>query len=178
MFQSQQWLSEVREFASFTKSEQGYIRCSIEIAQSVCDEKEIFEHWAGENSEKRSRVVAQTRVYRDHIPDIIALMPEGEYLEKNGFWELLTLVSTFDLSRGKLESFSAYRFQYERIVNVRIRRWLPAAFVAAAAMPCIKPRRRKKLLKSISEQAATAPGWSQKDTLFTPKYIEKTEFKV
>ena len=43
----------------------------------------------------------------------------------------------------------------------------------AAALPQIRPNRRKGLLQSISEAAATAPGWSTRAPSFFPDYVEK-----
>ena len=48
-----------------------------------------------------------------------------------------------------------------------------AAFCGAAALPQIRPNRRKHLLQSISEAAATAPGWSQREPSFYPEWVEK-----
>jgi hypothetical protein len=50
---------------------------------------------------------------------------------------------------------------------------LPSAFCAAAALPQIRPERRKALLHSISEAAATAPGWSARAPMFYPEWVEK-----
>ena len=47
------------------------------------------------------------------------------------------------------------------------------AFCAAAALPQIRPDRRKGLLQSISEAAATAPGWSTRAPSFYPEWVEK-----
>ena len=49
----------------------------------------------------------------------------------------------------------------------------PALEQAAAALPQIKPERRKHLLQSISEAAATAPGWSSREPSFYPEWVEK-----
>ena len=44
---------------------------------------------------------------------------------------------------------------------------------AAAALPHIHPERRRVLLQSISEAAATAPGWSNREPAFYPDWVEK-----
>lgn len=85
----------------------------------------------------------------------------------------LVRLTAFDLSQERLESFSAYRFLYERLLGARIRPWLPAAFCCAAALPQIRPDRRKALLHSISEAAATAPGWSTREPCFFPEWVDK-----
>jgi hypothetical protein len=68
----------------------------------------------------------------------------------------LVRLTAFDLAQEKLTGFSSYRFLYERLLGADVRPWLPSAFCAAAALPQIRPERRKKLLQSISEAAATA----------------------
>ena len=54
-----------------------------------------------------------------------------------------------------------------------MRPWLPGAFCGASALPQIHPDRRKLLLHSISEAAATAPGWSDREPTFYPEWVEK-----
>ena len=84
----------------------------------------------------------------------------------------LLRVTAQDLALEQIESFSAYRFLYERLFGARVRPWLPAAFCAAAALPQIAPGRRKVLLQSLSEAAATAPGWSEREPCFYPERVE------
>jgi hypothetical protein len=91
------------------------------------------------------------------------------------FMAPLITVSAFDLSQGRLTSFSAYRFLYERLVGAEVRPWLPAAFCASAALPHLHPDLRRKLLQSISEAAATASGWSNRQPAFFPQWVEKVE---
>ena len=79
----------------------------------------------------------------------------------------------FDLAQERLGCFSAYRFLYERLLGPNARPWLPAAFCGAAALPQIRPFTRKALLQSISEAAATAPGWSDAAPSFYPEWVEK-----
>ena len=85
----------------------------------------------------------------------------------------LTRVAAFDLAQERIEGFSAFRFLYERLLGADVRPWLPSAFCAAAALPQIRPQRRKQLLQSLSEAAATAPGWSDAKPSFYPEFIEK-----
>ena len=58
-------------------------------------------------------------------------------------------------------------------MGAEARPWLPSAFCAAAALPHIRPERRKMLLQSLSEAAATAPGWSDRAPSFYPEFIEE-----
>ena len=47
--------------------------------------------------------------------------------------------------------------------------------IAAAALPHLHPDRRRSLLQSISESAATAPGWSTREPVFWPEWVEKVD---
>ena len=87
----------------------------------------------------------------------------------------LITMTAFDLGQDRLNGFGAYRFLYERLLGSAARPWLPAAFCAAAALPHLHPERRRILLKSISEAAATAPGWSNREPSFFPEWVEKIE---
>jgi len=72
----------------------------------------------------------------------------------------------------KIASFSAFRFLYERLLGADVRPLLPSVFCSAAALPQIRPNQRKVLLQSLSEAAATAPGWSTREpfvSLLIPK---------
>ena len=110
---------------------------------------------------------SEVKSLRGGIPDETALEGIDEFMGK------LIRVSAFDMAQERLSTFSAYRFLYERLLGAAIRPWLPAAFCAAAALPQIRPERRKKLLHSISEAAATAPGWSSREPCFYPEWVEK-----
>ena len=101
-------------------------------------------------------------------------MPRDESFEAlEGFIDKLIRVTAFDLVQERLEGFASYRFLYERLLGAEVRRWLPSAFCAAAALPHIRPERRKNLLQSISEAAATAPAWSVREPSFFPEWVEQ-----
>ena len=85
----------------------------------------------------------------------------------------LVRIAAFDLAQERIEGFSAFRFLYERLLGADVRPFLPSAFCAAAALPQIRPEKRKFLLQSISEAAATAPGWSDAAPSFFPEWVEK-----
>ena len=91
------------------------------------------------------------------------------------FLAQLVTVSAFDLGQGRIDCFAAYRFLYERLIGADARPWLPAAFCAAASMPHLPPGKRKILLQSISEAAATASGWSKRQPSFYPEWVEKVD---
>ena len=162
-------INELREFASFSPCEQRYIKRSLDIGLGRQDAFKLWARDAGEIVSIRSQYVAyqDLKSLRGGIPDETALEGIDEFMGK------LIRVSAFDMAQERLSTFSAYRFLYERLLGAAIRPWLPAAFCAAAALPQIRPERRKKLLHSISEAAATAPGWSSREPCFYPEWVEK-----
>ena len=87
----------------------------------------------------------------------------------------LVTMTAFDLGQDRLPCFASYRFLYERLIGASVRPWLPGAFCAAAALPHLHPDRRRTLLQSISEAAATAPGWSNREPVFYPEWVEKVD---
>lgn len=162
-------INELREFASFTPCEQRYIRRSLDIGLGRQDAFKLWARDALEVSSIRSQYVAyqELKVLRDASPDDTGFDGLDDFIGK------LVRVTGFDLAQERITCFSAYRFLYERLLGAAIRPWLPSAFCAAAALPQIRPDRRKKLLHSISEAAATAPGWSTREPCFFPEWIEK-----
>jgi hypothetical protein len=169
-------IAEMREFAGFSSCEQRYIRRSLDIGLARHD---AFERWSRGKLELAS-IRTQYVVYQDlkllrgTLPCNVAAHPVGiESLE--AFMGPLLRVTTFDLAQACLSSFSAYRFLYERLLGAEARPWLPSAFCGAAALPQIRPENRKELLQSISEAAATAPGWSLNEPVFFPDFVEMDE---
>ncbi|OBX20028.1 hypothetical protein A9995_05705 [Erythrobacter sp. QSSC1-22B] len=162
-------IAEMREFAGFTAAEQRYIRRSLDIGLGRCDAFRIWGRNAGENAAIRSQYVAyqELKALRQSIPTATG------FDAVEGFVGKLTRVAAFDLAQERIDCFSAFRFLYERLLGADSRPWLPSAFCAAAALPQIQPQRRKLLLQSLSEAAATAPGWSDRPPRFFPEYIEE-----
>ena len=164
-------LAEMKEFAGFSAATQRYIRRSLDIGLSRSD---AMARWSRDVVEAAS-IKAQARIYcrlehiRDHVPDDSGL----DQVEP--FMAPLVTVTAFDLGQGRLNSFSAYRFLYERLIGGSVRPWLPGAFCAAAALPHLHPEKRRSLLQSISESAATAPGWSNRAPSFFPEWVDKIE---
>jgi hypothetical protein len=161
-------IAELREFASFAACEQRYIKRSLDVGLGRQD---AFKLWA-RNADERASIRSQYVVYqelkalRGTEPDEFALDGIDDFIGK------LIRVSAFDLAQEKLHGFSPYRFLYERLLGAEVRPWLPSAFCAAAALPQIRPERRKLLLQSLSESAATAPGWSERAPSFYPEFVE------
>ncbi len=161
-------IAELREFASFAACEQRYIKRSLDIGLGRQD---AFELWARDPHEHES-IARQYRAYRDLTALRDTMPDEGATEGFESFMGKLLGVTAFDLSQERLESFSAYRFLYERLLGAEARPWLPSAFCAAAALPQIRPDKRKMLLQSLSESAATAPGWSERQPAFYPEFVE------
>lgn len=167
-------LAEIKEFASFSAASQRYIRRSLDVA---FDRKDAVELWSRDTVEAAS-ITAQYRFY-DRLPEIRSLIPDSSgILDAEPFLAALVSVSAFDLGQGRIEGFGDYRFLYERLIGAESRPWLPAAFCAASSMPHLQPERRKKLLQSISEAVATAPGWSKRAPRFFPEWVEKVDATV
>ena len=164
-------LAEMKEFAGFASSTQRYIRRSLDIG---LDRDDALARWSRDVVEAAS-IRAQARLY-DRLPEVRALVPDDSGLDAvEPFMAPLITVTAFDLGQGRLTTFSAYRFLYERLVGATVRPWLPGAFCAAAALPHLHPELRRKLLQSISEAAATASGWSSRQPAFFPYWVEKVE---
>jgi hypothetical protein len=164
-------LAEIKEFASFSAAAQRYIRRSLDVAFDRFDAVAL---WSRDANEAAS-IQAQQIIY-DRLFEIRALIPDNSSIEDaEPFLAALVTVAAFDLGQGRLDSFAAFRFLYERLISADARPWLPAAFCAAAAMPHLPPDARRHLLQSISEAAATAPGWSKRAPSFFPEWIEKVD---
>lgn len=161
-------IAELREFASFSAEEQRFIERSLDVGLGRGD---AFKRWGGEASSGeaiRGQYLAyrELRLLRDAIPD------DNTFDRVEAFVGPLVRITGQDLAHEQLKSFSAYRFLYERLLGAHIRPWLPAAFCGAAALPQIRPGLRKVLLQSLSEAAATAPGWSDREPRFFPEKID------
>lgn len=162
-------IAELREFASFSPCEQRYIKRSLDIGLGRHDAFKLWARDADESAAIRRQYVAyqELKGLRDVLPD------DTEFDGVEAFMGRLMRVTAFDLSQGRIACFSSYRFLYERLLGPDIRPWLPSAFCGAAALPQIHPSRRKVLLQSISEAAATAPGWSARAPSFYPEWVDK-----
>ena len=164
-------IAEMSEFAGFEPCEQRYIKRSLDIGMARRDAFRLWGRSEAENTAIRRQYVA----YQD-LKSLRALVPvEGTMGEVERFIGKLVRVVAFDLEQERLSSFSAFRFLYERLLGAAARPYLPAAFCAAAALPVIRPGQRKVLLQSLSEAAATAPGWSERSPSFYPEYVEDVE---
>jgi hypothetical protein len=164
-------LSEIKEFAAFPKATQRYIRRSLDVAFG---RRDAVGCWARDEAEVAS-IRAQTRLYKQ-LEGLRLQVPDDSGLDTiEPFVGILITLSAFDLGQDRIATFAAYRFLYERLLGAGVRSWLPAAFCAAAALPHLHPDRRRSLLQSISESAATAPGWSNREPVFWPEWVEKVD---
>jgi hypothetical protein len=162
-------IAELREFASFSPCEQRYIKRSLDVGLGRQD---AFKLWARDASETAS-IRSQYVVYQD-LKSLRGQVPSETGFESlETYMAKLMRVAAFDLAQERIEGFSAFRFLYERLLGAEVRPFLPSAFCAASALPQIRPDRRKHLLQSISEAAATAPGWSAREPSFYPEWVEK-----
>ena len=167
-------LLEMKEFGSFPKGTQRYIRRSLDVGLG---RRDAIKRWSRDVGEAAS-IRAQDNIYRrlehirNHVPDDSGLD------EMEPLMAPLVTMTAFDLGQDKLPDFASYRFLYERLIGAAVRPWLPAAFCAAAALPHLHPDRRRALLQSISEAAATAPGWSNREPVFFPEWVEKVDVTV
>ncbi len=166
---SHRLLAEMSEFATFTAAEQRFVRRSLDVGLTRHD---AIERWA-RNSEEVATIGAQAGRYK--MLDLVrACVPHDLEIDAvESCVGLLVTLAASDLSEGKIGSFAAFRFLYERLVGPAVRPWLPSAFCAAAALPNLHPDQRKLLLQSIKGYEAAAPGWSSLEPLFYPEWIEK-----
>ena len=164
-------LAEIKEFASFGSATQRYIRRSLDVGLERADAIETWSRDAVEEAGIKVQMLLYKRLtaIRKSVPDDCAI----DTIEK--FMPALIALSAFDLGQGRIQSFPAYRFLYERLLGPDARPWLPAAFCAAASLPHLHPKTRKMLLQSISEAAATAPGWSTREPSFFPEWVDKVD---
>lgn len=162
-------VSEMKEFAGFASATQRYIRRSLDIGLDRCDALGI---WSRDPVEAAS-IRAQKHVYQ-RLDAVRSRVPDDSGLDAiEPFMAPLVTMTAFDLGQDRIAGFGAYRFLYERLIGAGARPWLPSAFCAAASLPHLHPERRRKLLQSISEAAATAPGWSNREPVFYPEWVDK-----
>ena len=149
-------IAEMAEFARFAPDEQAAIEGSLALA------------FAGDGDMAPGERCSAYRALLAMRPG----MPRAEApAGMEVFMAALLRASALDLADGPVASFAAYRFLYERLLGAAVRPWLPAAFCAAAALPQLAPERRRALLRTLSEGAATAPGWSAVEPRFVPRAL-------
>lgn len=171
MSSSVRTIAEMKEFATFSPAAQRYLRRSLDVASGRPDAIPL---WA-RNQQEAVEIRCQARVY-ERLDEVRSMVPEvADNLSAEPLIARLLPISAHDLAQGKIVTFGAYRFLYERLLGTTVRPWLPSAFLSAAALPTLHPDLRRRLLTSISEAAATASGWSTRDVGFYPTWVEKVE---
>lgn len=163
-------IAEMREFAGFAEHERAFIERALDIGMGRGD---AFKAWSRDADDQRV-IRSQYLAYRELKPLRTIVPGDSAFEGIEAFMGALIRVTGQDLAQDQLDSFSAYRFLYERLLGAQARPFLPAAFCGAAALPQINPDRRKLLLQSLSEAAATAPAWSPREPSFFPEKIEDT----
>lgn len=164
-------LAEMREFASFPPATQRYIRRSLDVG---LEREDAIAIWSRDEVEA-TNIRVQAKIYH-RLHQLRDMIPEDSGLSAiEPFMAPLVTLSAFDLGQNRLGGFAPYRFLYERLLGAASRPWLPGAFCAAAALPHLHPEKRRELLQSISEAAATAPGWSYREPCFYPHWVEKVD---
>ena len=162
-------LTEIKEFAGFSSAAQRYIRRSLDVGLERSD---AIETWSRDKVEEAG-IKVQISLYR-RLAEIRKAIPQDCAIDSiEAFMPSLISLAAYDLGQGRIQTFPAFRFLYERLLGPDSRPWLPGAFCAAAALPHLHPKTRKGLLQSISEAAATAPGWSNREPSFFPEWVEK-----
>ena len=164
-------LAEMKEFGSFPKGTQRYIRRSLDIG---LDRRDAARRWARDPGEL-ARIRVQAKVYRRLDAARAGLDAVGGSEDAERLLSALIMLAAFDLGEARLPSFAAYRFLYERLLGARVRPWLASAFCAAASLPHLHPTTRRELLSSLSEAAATAAQWSDQEPAFLPDWVDKVE---
>lgn len=159
-------LQEMKEFAALSATAQRYIRRALDVA---FDRQQLMAD-AAPPAEPGRPSLAQRRAYA-RLGVVRQSLPTAPGAEQADFVGALVQISSFDLGQGQLDGFPAYRFLYERLFGAAIRPWLPMAFCGAASLPHIAPSQRAALLKSITEAAATASAWSEREPMFFPDWI-------
>lgn len=162
-------LAEIGEFATFTAAEQRYIRRSLDVAEQGAD---ASEKWArgiieagsiGEQAKRYSTIDAVRRL----------LLSDLEPGDTSTVLPILIKLSAFDLQSGKLTSFAAYRFLYERLFGAAVRPWLLSGFTCAATLPCIHPELRAELMGSLSRAEIIETCSNGGEATFVPEWVEK-----
>jgi hypothetical protein len=148
-------IAEMKEFGTFHKKTQRYIRQSLDVAFHRGDPIAVW----GRTQDERDNIRLQIHNYELLLNRIrLRLDRAGGVNIGHIEWVIGPLVglATFDLSNGCLNGFGPFRFLYERLFGAEVRPWLPSVYMAASGMPLLHPAERKNLLHAISERLPAA----------------------
>jgi hypothetical protein len=167
-------LDELKEFATFGKGTQRYIRQSLDVAHGRAG---AALHRARNPAEAAS--IRGQALHYARLAEVRASIPDGdEPGETARFMAGLAALTATDLAAGRIACFTSYRFLYERLLGAAVRPWLLSAFCAAAALPAIHPQQRVRLLASVSASVASAAGWSSREPRFFPIWVEECDLPI
>jgi hypothetical protein len=160
-------LREMEEFGQLPMAAQRYIRRSLQVR---------FEHPASlaelaRSAAEANSIARQISLYGQIDAVIEAIPVDDDIASVTRFTSLIAPLVAFDMAEGKLESFAAFGFLYERLLGAAARPWLPAVFMLIASLPDLNPNRRLSLLASVTADAVT-PHWSNREPQFFPEWIE------
>jgi hypothetical protein len=167
-------IAEMKEFGTFHKKTQRYIRQSLDVAFHRGDPITVW----GRTQDERDNIRLQIHNYELLLNRVrLRLDRAGGVNIGHIEWVIGPLVglATFDLSNGCLNGFGPFRFLYERLFGAEVRPWLPSVYMAASGMPLLHPAERKNLLHAISEKAACGDAWSNRNPQFFPEWVEKVD---
>jgi len=166
-------LEEMKEFGTFPKATQRYIRRSLDVGLGRSN---TVRRWARDTDEATA-IRDQALAYRG-IDALRAMLAEADDLvPAPELMAALIAMTAHDLAQARL-GFVAYRFLYERLLGAAARPWLTSAFCAASALPSLHPDLRRSLLRTMEEAAATANGWSSREPVFMPEWVDKVDLAV
>ena len=167
-------LDELKEFATFGKGAQRYIRQSLDVAHG----RDAAALRRARKPSEAAAVREQARAYA-HLAEVRASIPDGDDPGQTArFMAVLTALTATDLGAGQVACFASYRFLYERLLGAAVRPWLLSAFCAAAALPVIHPQQRVRLLASVSAGVASCAGWSSREPRFFPQWVEDSDLPI
>jgi len=166
-----QTLQEMQEFAQFPAPAQRYIRRSIEACFAPPGRVQRL----ARNQRELQSIEIQTGLYAN-LAEIEAAIPvDDEGVSAMLLANRIVPLAAFDLAEGKIKSFAAFRFLYERLLGAAARPWLLGIFTLCAALPHRSPSQRLGLLKSVDQASAGTSHWSMREPRFFPRWVERLD---
>ena len=168
-------LAEMKEFAGFGKGTQRYIRRSLDVG---LDRRDAVRRWSRDPAEAAG-IRAQERIY-GRLDLIRANVPDDSGLD--AMEPMMAPLDHDDRLRSRPGPAALLRLLPFPLRAADRRAGAPLAagrlLRRRGACRTSIPDRRRKLLQSISEAAATAPGWSNREPVFYPEWVEKVDITV
>jgi hypothetical protein len=147
-------IAELREFASFSPSEQRYIKRSLDVGLGRQDAFKLWARDASENASIRSQYV----VYQELKRLRGAVPADSAFDALESFMGKLIRLAAFDLAQERIDGFSAFRFLYERLLGPEARPFLPSAFCAAFIPNGSRRKRRDLMVRQSRPRSACNTG--------------------